>query len=109
MYDQALSDDQMSVLHRNNINMGDLVASFPCGQRNELDQIERIFSFNVPGSKSNSINIIVKDSDINNSEVQEQVKQVITAKLQKVLPITTRINDIVFKNNTNTFNVRVSS
>lgn len=109
VYDKALTNDQITVLHRNNIEMQDLITSLPCGQRNEIDQIERVFSFNVPGSKSNSVNVIIKDSDINNTQVQQQVKQLVTSRLQKVLPITTRINDIIFKNNSNTFNVRLSS
>lgn len=109
VYDKALTENEVRLLTFNNTKMDDLIVSLPSGQRNELDTIERIFSFNVPGNKSNSINIIIKNSDITNPVIQNQVKDVIVERLKRVLPITTTIKDIVFKNSTTTFNGRLSA
>lgn len=109
IYDKAVTNDEVRLLMYNNTNIDDLMISLPCGQRNEIDQIERIFSFNVPGNRSNYINVIVKDSDINNAQLQEKVREVLTEKLKKVLPVATKINSITFKNTKLTFNRRVSS
>jgi hypothetical protein len=109
IYDKAIDDDHARYLVYNGIKMGELVASIPCGQRNEIEQIERIFSFNVPGSKSNSVNIVIKNSDVTNTAIQNQIKDVIVDRLQKTLPATTRINQIVFKDVQPTLNARLST
>lgn len=109
IYDKALSDNEIRFLTYNNTKMGDLVISLPCGQRNEVDTIERVFSFNVPGSKSNNINIVIKNSNITDPNIQNQVKSVILEQLKKILPINTKINEISFKNSMSTFNSRLST
>ena len=109
IYDKSIDDDRVRQLTYNGIKMGELVASIPCGQRNEIEQIERIFSFNVPGSKSNNINVVIKNSDVTNPAIQNQIRDVIAERLQKTLPATTRINQIVFKDVQPTLNARLSS
>lgn len=109
IYNKAIDDDYARYLVYNGIKMGELVASIPCGQRNEIEQIERIFSFNVPGSKSNNVNIVIKNSDVTNTAIQNQIKDVILDRLQKTLPATTKINQIVFKDVQPTLNARLST
>lgn len=109
IYDKAIKDDEIRLLMYNNIKLNDLIISLPCGQRNEIDQIERIFSFNVPGNRSNYVNVVVKNSDVNNPQLQQKVREVLTEKLKKVLPVATKINNIEFKNTQLVFNQRVSS
>ena len=109
IYDKAIDDDGVRQFTYNGSKIGELVASVPCGQRNEIEQIERIFSFNVPGSKSNNINVVIKNSDITNPAIQNQIRDVIADRLQKTLPATTRINQIVFKDVQPTLNVRLPS
>jgi hypothetical protein len=77
--------------------MKDLIVSLPCDQRNELDGIERQFKLDTTGNKSNKINIIIKNSQLTNSIVQNHMKDIIFEKLQKLLPITTTINNIEFR------------
>jgi len=108
IYDKAITDDQIRLLVYKNTKIDDLMLSLPCGQRNEIDQIERIFSFNVPGNRSNYVNIIVKDSTISNSQLQDRVREVLTEKLQKVLPVATKINSIIFRDNQQTYNKRIT-
>lgn len=108
IFDKAVTDDEIRLLTYNNTKIGDLMISLPCGQRNELEQIERIFSFNVPGNKSNYINVIVKNTNITNTVLQERVREVLTEKLKKVLPVATTINSITFKDTKLTFNKHLS-
>ena len=96
-YNKSLSNNQIDFLVYNGLKMNDLVVSLPCGQRNELDNIERQFKLDINGSKSNKINIIVKNSKITNNIIKEQVKTILEEKLKKVLPITTTINNIEFR------------
>lgn len=96
-YKKALSNNEIDFLVYNNIHMDDLVVSLPCGQRNEIDTIERQFKLDISGNKSNKINIIVKNSKITNNIVKEKLKTIIEEKLKKVLPLTTTINNIEFR------------
>jgi hypothetical protein len=97
MYKKALTDTEIEYNVYRGIDMKDLVVSLPCDQRNELDGIERQFKLNITGNKSNKINVIIKNSNISNSDLQEKFKTLIIDKLSKVLPITTTINNIEFR------------
>jgi hypothetical protein len=97
MYKKSLSNTEIDYHVYNGIKMNDLVVSLPCGQRNELDNIERQFKLDIGGNKSNKINIIVKNSQITNSNIKEKMRTIIQDKLKKVLPVTTTINNIEFR------------
>jgi hypothetical protein len=77
--------------------MDDLVASLPCDQRNELDGIERQFKLDTSGNKSNNINILIKNSKITNPVLQNKFKELISERIKKIIPITTKINNIEFR------------
>lgn len=98
IYDKALSDNEIRFHTYKGEPVSDLVVNFPCDQRNDLDQIERQFTLNVSGHKSNSVNIIIKNSNINNPALQNYIKDAVVEKLKKVLPATTKIADISFQN-----------
>jgi hypothetical protein len=98
LFDKAISNDEIKFLLINNYGATDLIASLPVGHRNEIEQIERIFSVNTPGNKSNKINIIIKNSNINNDIIKQNVKNVILEKINKILPVGVTVNEVVFKN-----------
>jgi hypothetical protein len=52
---------------------------------------------------------VIKNSDINNETIQNQIRDVVVERLKKVLPATTKINQITFKNSKPTFNNRVAT
>jgi hypothetical protein len=97
LYDKALSESEILFHVYNGIHMKDLIVSLPCDQRNELDGIERQFKLDTTGSKSNKINILLKNSQITNTLLQTKIANILEDKLKKVLPITTTINKIEFR------------
>lgn len=97
IYNRILTDTECNYHVYNNIKMDDLVVSLPCGQRSEVESIERQFKMDVSGSKSNNINVIIKNSQITNSILQNQVKTIISDKVRDVLPATININNIEFR------------
>jgi hypothetical protein len=97
IYKRALSQSEIDYHIYRGSDMRDLVVSLPCDQRNELDGIERQFKLDTNGSKSNKINIIVKNSQVTTLKLQEEMKTIIIEKLKKILPITTTINNIEFR------------
>lgn len=98
LYDKAISNDEIKFLLIENYGSSDLVASLPVGHRNEVEQIERTFTVNTPGNKSNKINVIIKNSNINNEIIKQNVKNTILEKINKILPAGVTVNDVVFKN-----------
>lgn len=102
VYDKALSDTEIKFLTYCGIPVKDLIVSLPCGQRNALDSIERQFTLNTIGGKSNSINIVIKNSTISDTTTQDYIRDVISDRLSKVLPATTKIQNISFQNADNT-------
>jgi hypothetical protein len=97
IYNKALTNNQIEFEMLNGIDIQDLVVSLPCDQRNELDGIERQFKLDTTGNKSNKINLIIKNCQITNTILQNRLKDIISEKLKKVLPITTTINSIEFR------------
>jgi len=98
VYQKALTNNQIDFLIYNGIKMEDLVVSLPCDQRNHIDTVERQFKFTVPGNKSNFINVHLKNTKINIPILQEKTKDIINQEIKKVLPATTQINNISFRN-----------
>jgi hypothetical protein len=97
LYNKSLTNNEIDFLVYNGINMENLIVSLPCDQRNELEGIERQFKLDTTGNKSNKINLIIKNSQITNMTLQNELKSIISEKLKKVLPITTTINNIQFR------------
>jgi hypothetical protein len=97
VYKKALTDNEIDFHVYNNLKMEDLVVSLPCDQRNELDGIERQFKLDISGNKSNKVNIIIKNSQITNINLQNKLKEILIDKMRKVLPITSTINNIEFR------------
>ena len=96
LFNKSLTDDQVRFLAFNTIQMGDLIGSVPADQRNAIDSIDRQFKLSVPGNKSNSINIKIKNCNIASSTILNNLKDVIREKLKDVLPVNVNINDITF-------------
>ena len=97
LYNTALTDNEIRFLTYNGIQMQDSILSLPSDQRNELDQIERVFKLDVPSNKSNNVNILIKNSQISDVNIQEQLKTIISNRLQQILPANVNINEITFK------------
>jgi hypothetical protein len=97
MYKKALTNNEIDFHVYNGIKMDDLVVSLPCDQRNELDGIERQFKLDISGNKSNNINILIKNSNITNPVLQNKFKEIISERIKKIVPITTKINNIEFR------------
>ena len=97
LHNTALTDNEIRFLTYNGLHMQDSILSLPSDQRNELDQIERVFKLDVPSNKSNTVNILIKNSQISDVNIQEQLKTIISNRLQQILPANVNINEITFK------------
>ena len=73
-----------------------LVLSIPAGQRTSKTEIQQFFKFNRNNS-SNTIDIVVRNLNITDSSIREQIKMSILAEANDFTPAGITINDIVFK------------
>lgn len=97
VYKKALTDNEILFHVYAGSKMNDLIVTLPSDQRSEIDTIERLFKLDTNGNKSNSINIFIKNSQITNTNLQSQLKEILLDRMSKVLPATTKINNIEFR------------
>lgn len=98
IYNRALRDDEISCLNIYDTQINDLVLSIPAGQRNNIEEIERYFKFKPKDSSSNKINIVVKNANISDTNLQENIKNLILSEAASILPVGVNIYDIQFIN-----------
>ena len=81
------------------LKIDNLFVTLPCGMRNGSDNIE--FLQTACGSstfKSNNINVLVKNLNIDNENILDGIKDTITTSIKPFLPVNSKINNITFQN-----------
>lgn len=66
----------------------------PVGQRNYIDTIERVFKHSIPGRKSQLVNINVKNTQITDPALINDIKAEVTSKIESELPVHCKINEL---------------
>lgn len=97
LYKEAVDDIDIKFISMLNQDIGELSVSVPCGERNQIEQIHRLFKWGQLGSKSNSVNIRIKGDSLNNSQINETLKQAIKREIQDSVPASVNINSIIFE------------
>lgn len=95
IYNHALKSDEIFALSLKDRTIDELILSIPCGQRNNIEEIERFFKY-APVTSSKSINIYVKNTGITNTTFKNNIKNVIYEQAASTLPVGVKINDIQF-------------
>jgi len=91
-------NERLAFLFSSNLNnIQDITISLPCGQRNLTDNIQLVNSINTNlKHKSNEVDINVKNLNITDSNIRDEVKNIILTNIKNSIPKTTNINDIKF-------------
>ncbi len=77
----------------------DIYITLPCGMRNGSDNIAYLQQIcNASAFKSNNINILVKNLNIDNQTVLKGVEDTILNSIKNVIPANAKINNITFSN-----------
>lgn len=97
LYDRAIKDDEVVALSLYKKPISDVILSIPCGQTNNMEEIERYFKY-TNSSSSNTINIYLNNLDIQNQTFRNNIKNVILQEAKNTLPAGVSINDIKFIN-----------
>jgi hypothetical protein len=99
--DEYVTDQIVNTISifNNLTSIDELYISIPCGLRNSFDNISLLQSIcGVTASKSNNINVKVKNTNIENSEILKQLELVIREDIKHYLPVSNRIINIDFEN-----------
>lgn len=97
LYNKAIQDDEVVALNLYRKPINDVVLSIPCGQRNNMEEIERYFKYSGGGS-SGTINIYLNNLNIQNQTFRNNIKNIILQEAKNTLPTGVSINDIKFIN-----------
>ena len=95
-FSSRLNNEQLYGLFIENAGVGDLYITLPCDQRNNVENIQSIFKLTQPYNKSNSINIIVKNTGITSTTLQNELSSAVVNSIDDVLPGDVNINNIRF-------------
>ncbi len=96
VYNEAISTELVYSLYLLEKRIDNLVLSMPAGQRTSKTEIQQFFKFNRNNS-SNTIDIVVKNLNITNQTIRDQIKTSILAEAENFVPTGVTINDIVFR------------
>jgi|TARA_R110001583_G_scaffold46172_6_gene145113 hypothetical protein len=93
-------DDELGVIFSTNMeDIQDLYISLPCGMRNMTDTLETVNSINTNlKNKSNIVDINVKNLNIDDNNITEEVRNMLINNIRQSIPETTNINNINFIN-----------
>ena len=93
-------EEEITAVFLQNLNeIQDITISLPCGQRNLTDTIKTVNSIGTNlKHRSNVVDINVKNLNIQDSSITEEVKTMLLNNITSSLPETTTINDVNFTN-----------
>jgi hypothetical protein len=63
----------------------------PTGQRNYIDTVERVFKHKIPGRKSDTVDINIKNTLLTDEQLKKDIQQEVITKLNSILPINTTV------------------
>ena len=93
IYDNNMSDDLMKYGYLKDVRIDDVVFDITCGSRNNIEEINNLYNYNIPGRKNNNLKIYIKNGKFDDN-TKEKIKEFLDIKLKKVLPA--NVNNIEY-------------
>ena len=93
IYDLNLSEDFINYLYLKNLKVDNLNFDIPCGSRNNIEEVNNFYSYNIPGRKNNNFKLYIKNGGFD-LETRDKIKSFLDLKLKKVLPA--NVENIVY-------------
>lgn len=79
------------------LKIRDMKWDLPSGQRNFIDSIDRTFKFKAPDRKSNSLNLHIMNSFVEDPTMQSGIEKVLREYIKHIAPLHTNINNIKWR------------
>ena len=97
LYNRALYDSEIIALNLYDKSVSDIVLSLPYGQRNNIEEIERVFKYS-GGSSSKSVDINIQSLNITDPTICNNIRNMLLEDAKNILPVGVSINNINFLN-----------
>lgn len=94
LYKTALNDIDIRLIANQNHKIADIKYNIPTGKRFFIDEVERVFRLDVPIKKSTKFNILLKNTGILSSELQEKLNARFTARVSELAAFNSSVNNI---------------
>ena len=98
LYDTPLNDYDIIMHARQSGSMHDIHFDIPCGRRSYLEEIERYFKADIPGSKSTLYNIVLRNTGITDPVLKHSIEQRVLKTLSNSAPVYSKLNTIKWVN-----------
>ena len=98
LYNVPLNDYDIIMHARQSRDIQDIHFDVPCGRRSYLEEIERYFKANLPGSKSTLYNIVLRNTGITDPVVQAEIETRLMGTLKNAAPAYSKLNKIKWVN-----------
>jgi len=85
IYNDKLSEDFIKYLHLDNEKFDNLNFDIMCGTRNNIEEIENLYNFKIPGFKNNNTKIYIKNAELSRDS-SKRLSDYLNSTLSKVLP-----------------------
>ena len=95
IYNRAIDTELVYALYLFEKKIDDIVLSIPAGQRTSKTEIQQFFKFNRTNS-SNHIDVVVRNLNITDVAVRDQIKTSILAEAKSFAPVGVTINEVRF-------------
>ena len=93
VYNITLSRDFIKYLYLKGVDVDDINIDFTSGSRNNIETVDNIFKYNIPGRLSNSIIVYIKSAGIS-EDSKAILIDILNERLKNTLPV--NITDITY-------------
>jgi len=94
-YDKVLNDTEIYAVNMLGKTIDDIVLSIPAGQRNNTEEVERLFKFSQTSS-SKLVDIYIKNLKVEDNNFRQNIINEILSQSKSLLPAGVYINNINF-------------
>jgi len=98
IYNTPLNDYDIIMHARQSRDIHDIHFDAACGRRNYLEEIERYFKANLPGSKSTQYNVVIRNTGITDTGLRAAIEARINTVLANSAPVYSKLNTIKWVN-----------
>lgn len=92
IYSSNLSYYDMKLHYRLHSNIEPVKFDIPTGNRNYLDEIERVFKFKIPGRKSEYFEVDIRNTGITDDGLKKDIANKIIEQLGNTTPVYSKLN-----------------
>ena len=98
LYDTPLNDCDIVMHARKSGTINDIHFDIPCGRRSYLEEIERYFKADLPGSKSTIYNVVLRNTSITDPTLRTLIEQRVRKTLAVSAPVYSKLNTMKWIN-----------